>query len=70
MGRAAPFPAPDGFPDERALLLYRLRQIRTDGAWLPWSIRAVVRRGDPPVMVGYANFHGGTASYARARSAT
>ncbi len=57
--RLAAFPVPVGFPgDAVGLLAYRLRQIRTDGAWLPWSIRAVVRRGDPPVMVGYANFHG------------
>lgn len=57
--RLAPFPVPDEFPGEaRPLLEYRLRQIRTDAAWLPWSVRAVVRRGEPPVMVGYANFHG------------
>ena len=58
--RLAPVPVPDGVPDGRAreLLEYRRRQLRTDAAWLPWSVRAVVRRGDPSVMVGYANFHG------------
>ena len=58
--RLAPFPVPDGFPGDgaRDLIAYRLRQIRIDAAWLPWSIRAVVRRGEPPRMVGYANFHG------------
>lgn len=58
--RLAPFPVPEGFPDDRAreLLEYRRRQLRADPVWLPWSIRAVVRRGIPPVMVGYANFHG------------
>ncbi|HEY8656343.1 MAG TPA: GNAT family protein [Candidatus Limnocylindria bacterium] len=57
--RLAPFPVPDAFPgDARDLLAYRLRQVRTDVAWLPWSIRAAIRRGEPPVMVGYANFHG------------
>lgn len=56
--RLAPFPVPADFPGEaRPLLEYRLRQICTDAAWVPWSIRAVVLREEPE-MVGYANFHG------------
>ena len=70
--RLAPFRVPADFPGDgppatgpadalsgaRALLAYRLRQIRADPGWLPWSARAVVLRGHPPVMIGYANFHG------------
>lgn len=70
--RLASFPVPADFPDDgphstgatgalshaRELLAYRLRQVRADPGWLPWSVRAVLRRGDPPIMVGYANFHG------------
>jgi len=57
--RIAPFAVPDRFPGEaRELLEIRRRQIRADAVWMPWSIRAIVRRDEPPVMVGYANFHG------------
>lgn len=58
VARLAHFPVPNEFPGEaRPLLEYRLRQIRTDAAWLPWSVRAVVLR-ESMAMVGYANFHG------------
>jgi len=57
--RLADFLIPDGFPgDALGLVRFRRDQVAEHPDWLPWSLRAVVRRAPERVMVGYANFHG------------
>ncbi len=50
---------PTGWAAETAgLLRMRLEQLQAQPEELPWLLRAVLRRGPEPVMVGHFNFHG------------
>jgi len=52
------YAVPAHFPGTAAEVLELRRvQLAADPARLPWSVRAMVRRGDR-VMVGFVNFHG------------
>ncbi len=57
--RLAAYAVPPEFPDagQREFLRFRLDQLRSDPARLPWSVRAVVLRAEQR-MVGFVNFHG------------
>jgi RimJ/RimL family protein N-acetyltransferase len=57
--RLVPYSIPTDFPDDdqREFLRFRRGQLAADPARLPWSVRAMVLRGEDR-MVGYVNFHG------------
>ena len=55
----ADYDIPESFPSEeqREFLLFRLSQLANDPSRYPWSVRAIVLRGERR-MVGFVNFHG------------
>jgi len=59
VARLAPYNVPDDFPtdDQREFLRFRRDQLADDPARYPWSVRAIVLRGERR-MVGFVNFHG------------
>lgn len=55
----APYVVPAEFPsdDQREFLRFRRDQLHDDPARYPWSVRAIVLRGEQR-MIGFVNFHG------------
>lgn len=47
----------DGLDELQRLAAMRLKQLKADPAYLPWSLRAIILK-QPATMAGYCNFHG------------